>query len=63
MGKIGIVGNWFEAGFDHPCSRDHCGGIKPGATIRADANGSFECKSCVNQDETKPKTLITNKGA
>jgi len=42
------VGPWFPAGFESECS---AGGetITEGAEIRADGDGSFECRECVEE--------------
>jgi hypothetical protein len=43
-------GPWFIAGFDDVCSR---GGepIDSGDTIRADGDGGWECRGCVDADQ------------
>jgi hypothetical protein len=45
-------GDWFVADFDGECSR---GGEKFGAsvTIRANGEGGWECRECVDEDDFK----------
>jgi len=43
-------GDWVTAGFDSPCSRGYCSGIAAGEDIRADGDGGWECRSCVEMD-------------
>lgn len=48
-------GPWFMAGFDGECSRG-CGGISEGDTIRADGDGGWECRDCVDEDEASAES-------
>lgn len=58
-------GPWFTAGYDDECSR---GGheITDGDEIRADGEGGWECRECVQDDldrlddETPPKPRTAN---
>ena len=43
-------GDWCVADFDGECSRGQ-EQIVPGTTIRADSDGGWECRGCVNEDE------------
>lgn len=56
-------GDWLTAGFDSPCSRG-CPGISAGEDIRADGEGGWECRSCVELDEAQePASVPADLGA
>jgi hypothetical protein len=43
-------GDWVVADFDGECSRNVLCYIFPGDTIRADGDGGWECRECVDSD-------------